>query len=165
MCYVLYMASERVRPSIKWDDAHPAFYVSSDDLDCIRAKEQFKKQSVHYLGSDNGCGCGFQRENDWLNDDPKERESKRENQRRLAAYITECLHDEESVELYGCWSGDEGASPVRHREIGVGELLAEQFFFIEKEHVTVRKTANQTLVTTAMTHPSSATPPAPLSHL
>jgi len=131
------MASERVRPIIKWDDAHPAFYVSTDDPDSARAKEQFEKQNVHYLGSDNGCGCGFRRENDWLSDDENVRVSKGENQRQLAMYIAECLRDEESVELYGCWSGDEDSPAVRHRVIAVGELIDENFFFIEKEHITV----------------------------
>ena len=78
-----------------------------------------------------------------MSDVPKERESKRENQRRLADYLATCLEDEESIELFGCWSGDEQEAPVREREIDVADLLDERFFFIEKERIVVKKKANQ----------------------
>jgi hypothetical protein len=143
MCYVLYMASDRDRPDVPWDEARPAFNVKLSDPDAERARGQFTKKRMLYLGSDEGCGCGFQRENDWMSDVPKERESKRENQRRLADYLATCLEDEESIELFGCWSGDEQEAPVREREIDVADLLDERFFFIEKERIVVKKKANQ----------------------
>lgn len=141
MCFVLYMASDRDRPPVTWDDAKPAFHVMADDPDAERVRGQFAKKNVYYLGSDNGCGCGFQRENDWLSSDPKERASKQQNQKLLAGYLAGCLNDEDGVELFGCWSGDEQETPVRRREISVSDLLGEEFFFIEKEHILVTKTA------------------------
>jgi hypothetical protein len=83
-----------------------------------------------------------------MSDDPKERESKGENQKRLASHLAGCLEDEDCVELFGCWSGDEQEEPVRQREIAVHELLDENFFFIEKEHVIVKKSVDQAARTT-----------------
>ena len=133
------MASDHDRPEIAWDDAKPAFHVKPSDPDAERARGQFTKKKLYYLGSDEGCGCGFQRENDGVGDDPKRRESKRENQLRLADYLTACLEDEETVELYGCWSGEEQDEPVRKREIVVADLRDERFFFIERERILVKK--------------------------
>lgn len=113
MCFVLYMASDRARPEIERNEAEPAFYVKRNDPDAESARKQFTKKNVYYLGSDQGCGCGFQQEYDSMNDDSKERESKGENQRRLALYLAECLSDEESIELFGCWSGDEQEDSVQ----------------------------------------------------
>mgnify|MGYP001202638673 CR=1 FL=1 len=139
MCYSLYMASDRERPEVPWDEAKPAFYVNASDPDAERARGQFTKKKLYYLGSDEGCGCGFQRENDWMSEDPKERDAKRENQLRLASYLSSCLEDEDAIELYGCWSGGEEDEPVRTREIVVADLRDEHFFFIESERIVVKK--------------------------
>lgn len=138
MCYVLYMASDRPRPVIAWEEASPAFCVSVSDEGIAAARSQLGKAHVHYLGSDQGCGCGFAGEHSWMDEDPEQQAATRENQRRLAAYLADCLADEDHVELFGCWSGDEEQPRVRSREIAVEDLLDQEFHFIEKEHITVR---------------------------
>jgi hypothetical protein len=59
MCMVVYLAADAPLPLISWDAQAPAFHVkalgSRDDP--VRAR--FSKPHVYYVGSHEGCGCGF----------------------------------------------------------------------------------------------------------
>lgn len=137
MCLVLYLASERTRPEIAWDESHPRFHVKHDDPDAALAATNFTKPHAHYVGSDNGCGCGFRQEHDYTSDDPEQEASKRDNHQRLHDYVVSCLADESSVELFSVWSGDEQL-PVEHsRDISISELLNLNFSFLERQLTTV----------------------------
>jgi len=90
-----------------------------------------------YVGSDNGCGCGFRREHDEMIDDPEQLASKTDNQKRLHDYIASCLVDQESIELYSCWSGDE-TLPIEHdRRIQLLEIVSAEFSFSERQRTVV----------------------------
>lgn len=137
MCLVLYMASDRIRPTIPWDEANPSFHVRDDDPDAPRTRRQFSKPNIYYLGSDEGCGCGFPREHDISLEDSEKAESKAANIKRLHDYLSECLHDEASVELYSCWSGDEDSGPDFKRVVSIDDILKRNFHFSEKQLTTV----------------------------
>ena len=86
---------------------------------------------IYRLGSTSHCGCDFELPDDPILSDADEADIKkwRDNMTNLHAYVAECLGDEESVELFGCWSGDE-AKPVQLRRlIRVVKLLDETFRF------------------------------------
>lgn len=62
MCDVLYIASDRLLPLIKYDEENPTFWVGelgsfSDKDDLV--KGQFSLPYVYYLGSHTFCGRGF----------------------------------------------------------------------------------------------------------
>jgi hypothetical protein len=136
VCFVLYMASDKTRPLISWEQTSPAFHVKADDADAEKTRAHFNKKYIYYLGSDAGCGCGFPREYDDLLDH-EELKSKRENQRQLVDYLTFCLRDESFLELYGCWSGDEEEAPEKRLRVTIDELAEESFLFLERHHLTV----------------------------
>ena len=144
MCFVLYMASDRVRRTILWDEKQPQFHVKADDADARKTRSQFTKQNIYYIGSSDSCGCGFRREPDWVLDqgDGEEKRSKQENQRHLHAYLRECLQDEDEIELFGCWSGEEGQQADTKRAIFVDELITQEFFFDERERILVKRSAH-----------------------
>jgi hypothetical protein len=135
MCHVLYMASDKERPLVPWDQARRGFHVTRWDEGTL---PHVTKPCLHYLGSDQGCGCGFQHAALSLSEDEEHRAEVKKNQEGLARYLSECLVDEESVELFTCWNGDETQPLVRRREIRVGELLEDEFEFEEKEVLVVR---------------------------
>ncbi len=151
MCLVLYISSDRERPVIPWDEKAPRFHVKSDDPDSQKARVHFSKPNVYYLGSDNGCGCGFKQQSDYAIDKPEELASKRDNQLRLHDYIKACLIDEEVVELFSCWSGDEGEAVESRRDVVLADLIEPDFYFSERQLTKVFKAANQTLQATAAT--------------
>lgn len=138
MCFVLYLASAKHRPVIAWDDNSPSFHVPLDDDDAAKTAPHFTKPIVHYVGSDNRCGCGFRQEYDHMSDDPEQIASKNENQRRLHDYAAACLTDEDWIELYSCWSGDESLPYEHSRKISLDELLADEFAFLERQLTVVK---------------------------
>jgi hypothetical protein len=135
MCHVLYMASDKERPLVAWDDAQRGFHVTPWDQGAL---PHLTKPHLRYLGSDQGCGCGFQHAALSWTEDEEHRSSVRKNQQGLARYLAACLMDEESIELFTCWNGDETQPLKRRREIRVADLLEDEFEFEEKEVVVVR---------------------------
>ena len=137
MCLVLYLASDmRIRP-ISWDETCPHFYVAPDDPDARNASQHFTKPNMAYVGSDNGCGCGFRQEHENMIDDPEQIASKIDNQQRLHDYLAECLANYHTIELYSCWSGDETLPMEHDRKIKLSELLADDFAFLERQRTVV----------------------------
>ena len=135
MCHVLYMASDKERPLVSWDDSRRGFHVRTGDEVTL---PHLTKPHIRYLGSDESCGCGFQHLPLSMIEDEAQRLKVKDNQAGLARYLATCLADEESIELFTCWNGDE-AHPLEHRrEIRVSDLLKDDFEFMEKELVTVR---------------------------
>jgi hypothetical protein len=143
MCFVLYMASDKARREIPWDEKLPAFHVKADDADAQKARRQFSKRYAYYLGSSSGCGCDFRREPDWIHEkrESDEKQKAMTNQSGLHAYVKECLVDEDTLELFGCWSGDEDKPIQNRRNIHVDDLLGNEFFFDDNnpELITVTK--------------------------
>jgi hypothetical protein len=137
MCLVLYLSSDRRRPEIAWNESEPRFHVKRDDPDAARANKNCSKSHIFYVGSDNGCGCGFRQEHDYTSDDPEQETSKRDNQQRLHDYVATCLADESSVELFSVWSGDEELEPEHSRTISPSEILDPDFHFLERQLTTV----------------------------
>lgn len=137
MCLVLYLASDKLIQPIIWDETSPSFYVAPEDPDARNATQHLSKSNMAYVGSDNGCGCGFRQEHDAMIDDPQQLASKADNQNRLHDYIAACLVDQESVELYSCWSGEETLPMEHDRRIRLSELVSGGFVFLERQRTVV----------------------------
>jgi hypothetical protein len=137
MCLVLYIASNTQLRPISWDEACPRFYVAPDDPDARNASLHLTKPNMAYVGSDNGCGCGFRQEHDNIIEDPDQIASKSDNQKRLHDYLAECLVDGHAIELYSCWSGDETLPMEHDRKIQLSQLLADDFAFLERQRTVV----------------------------
>jgi hypothetical protein len=102
-----------------------------------RIRECFVSPCVTYVGSHQGCGCGFNssmmhdREGisaaadampllDALDDPAREDFLAEQGSRAwLRALVSRALADGD-VEIYGCWAGDEGGEPVRVETVDVG---------------------------------------------
>ena len=110
MCRVAYMASGVSLPLLPWNEADPAFHVAELASDEDRkVVVQFSKPHVYYLGSHEGCGCGFPME-----DEEKEEEERGKSQEtlsRLVKYLEGALSHQDTVELYICWEGEQGDTP------------------------------------------------------
>ena len=145
MCLVLYLGSDKQRPLIGWDAAVPRFHVKDADTDAKKVSTHFRKRRAYYVGSDNGCGCGFRQEHEEMNDDAEQLASKTDNQKLLHEYVNKCLCDENSIELYSCWSGDEDLPMEFDRTIGVDELIDDGFWFAERQRTIVVRSSDHEL--------------------
>lgn len=134
MCWALYLASDKELPTVPWDEVHPSFNTQalSDVEEPVRA--QFSLPYVIYLGSHEGCGCGFK---DVDYDDPDESRKRKETVQSLSAYLSSALTQGAHLEMFLCWEGDQTHPPVAKKSITPTEFLAPEFPLAEKEFADV----------------------------
>lgn len=59
MCLLLYLGANRALPTISGNQDKPAFYIGLDDNPPFAAIEYLQTKYIYYVGSHEGCGCGF----------------------------------------------------------------------------------------------------------
>jgi hypothetical protein len=131
---MLYLASDKIIAKTLWSKSNPNVCVTEPRT----IPKHFSKKYIYYINSTECCGCGFRQENDAFYPDFSEIESKNKNQLQLYETLYELLNGENYVELFGCWAGGEDDLEEK-REIAVGELLKDEFYFMENELITVKK--------------------------
>jgi len=137
---MLYLASERECSTNSWDETNPRFFVAKENTYSIEpVKRQFSKPNVYYVGSHEGCGCGFRQTCYEMVDDQEEINQAARNQKHLFEFVSARLEDENFIELYACWAGSESEPFQSKREIIADELLKDDFYFKEDELIIVRK--------------------------
>ena len=140
MCIAVYVAAHSPLPLIAFDERTPAFNVSA-----LADQEQIVSRHlnfpwVRHAGSHTGCGCGFNegREYPPVDADPiAERSDSLESSGQLVQYVRN--HRVEAI--YSCWSGDEEEPQEFGRRISPADLLAEDFYFREKELLVIEHEA------------------------
>ena len=140
MCMAVYLAAEVEPPLVAWDRARPAFTVMelSSKLDhAVRA--QFTKPHVVYVGSHEGCGCGFSYgQYPFLQNDGDETENRRDVA-ALVSYVARLLDTVGEVEIFSCWEGDQGTQADAQRTVRLSEIGGDAFRFGEKELLRIVK--------------------------
>jgi hypothetical protein len=121
---MLYIASDEPLPTIPWRDEEPAFNVCTlEEWGAGRAVlRHFHKLHMYYVGSYQGCGCGFQG-----NFEPAVGQ-----RRELRDYLTRAIAQSGAIELYSCWAGEEGAEPEERAFIRVEAIADPDFSFEER---------------------------------
>jgi len=151
MCFQLYAGTTNPIPRIAWN--HGARDISVQSLKEVEKgiRQHFANPEVQYIGSTTGCGCGFPNVM-WQNggwphwDDPNEISDPSDiaEDRFNCEGLVNLLRStgEESVELYGIWSGNEQKPPHAREVIDVNDILDPAFLFKEYGYYTVilRKT-------------------------
>ena len=139
MCVVVYIAADHPLPLIPWDENSPTFHVSELTEREVVVRRHFGKPYAYYVGSHEGCGCGFQY--GWYPDlevNDETRVACVESRRRLVMYLERALERSAAVELYTCWDG-ERENPSEHRSTSrPTELLTGRTYFLDREFLTVR---------------------------
>jgi hypothetical protein len=134
---VVYVASDYPLPTLAWDVTRPGFHVAELDERGQPVRRHFSKPCVYYLGSHEGCGCGFQYgEYEGFEDEP-DLVAKRQSRRRLVDFLEVALQHQQHVELFACWDGDEGAEVEQRGHVRPADLLRTRTFFRERELLVV----------------------------
>ncbi len=139
MCMMLYMAADQPVPEIPWNESEPAFHVRVESPGSP-VRNQFALPHLFYVGSHEGCGCGFQL-GEYPGYEDDEALAKGKSLRDLAGYLEFQLAEGRKLTLYACWAGDEASAYEHCRTITPRDLLGESFFFLEKELVRVEGAA------------------------
>jgi hypothetical protein len=137
MCLAVYIASDKPLPIVPWEERRPSFHVHdlTKDPDDEAVRQQFEMAHVHYMGSDEGCGCGFLKE--WK--EAKDLELVEKNYSELADYVRGALDGGAKVQMFSCWGGDESSEREFHETIIVDDLLQPDFQFKEKAFYEVNR--------------------------
>jgi len=152
MCFVLYVASRSKPPLIGFRPEAPALNTKELNEHTQSVRDKFTLPHVVYVGSDQGCGCGFRfllREQvadaDLIfSDDVEADPSRQRNQQQLRDFLLEKFKDEPFVELFGCWSGDEAQPAEFNDEIPLQRIVDLRFSFRERGFYRISLTKNPT---------------------
>lgn len=128
MCLAVYLASDKPLPLIEWSEKEPSFYVGELTKFDKSVKIQFEFPYIYYIGSHEGCGCGFFKEG-------REKEEVRraeENYSQLVSYIKNAQSTGTKNQIYSCWEGDQDSDPEFRENIDLSCLTDKNFEFKEK---------------------------------
>ena len=134
MCLVAYIAAAGELPTLEWNHEIPAFHVKNFDDGIAKVRGHFRLPFVYYLGSHEGCGCGFNRGSA---SEPHQLEAVRQTLAALSRYLQAAVSQVGTIELYTCWNGDEGDASEHSVTVPVSAFGSDMEWFPEKCHATI----------------------------
>jgi hypothetical protein len=148
MCKMLYLAADQALPLIPWQENNPGFWVREIREAEAGVRKQFTKPYLCYLGSHEGCGCGFaygiwpiDANSPFAEDKRADEEAGRESVRRLSEYLARAVADG-AVELYACWDEEQECEPVERGAITPADIGGPAFQFKDSQFLTVQQPAS-----------------------
>jgi hypothetical protein len=139
MCFALFLGTRTPAPLIPFAKECPAFFTELPFGGRVPPPGAFTLPHITYVGSDEGCGCGFRNlgrvGDDWVSVgtvmswpgfDPAKTQPNHED---LAALIRRHFSAEPFVELYGGWEGQLSKPVLAREEIPLAEILEPHFHF------------------------------------
>jgi hypothetical protein len=106
MCNVYDLGSDSDLPTLGSADSK-AFHVKEPNSYEIVVRRNLAFKHVRYLGSHQGCGCGFRNE---INADPVselEKAATQVDHDSLVAYLRSLPAQQRPMQILSCWSDDE----------------------------------------------------------
>jgi hypothetical protein len=137
---VYFLGTEHEAPLLDtWTKSSPRFYVSEPqpyELSAVRAN--LNLPFIRYIGAYTGCGCGYRSIlRLGIQGEPEDPVATQSDHEALARYLHEVLAQNRSVQIYGCWSGEESQPLEQQRTVEVSEIASPEFAFRERELLTV----------------------------
>ncbi len=139
MCFHLYAGTEGPLPRSEWSMNDPHVHVCDLNESESWTRSIFSKPEIQYIGSTSCCGCAFpsvmqDRAGDWPYwlDPVRDAEVIAGDQRECEELSQLLSHlDEDELELYGVWEGNEENGPLNREEITLDDIRRELFRFKE----------------------------------
>ena len=142
MCFVLYLAARVAPPITSYGGRGGQGTVSTDVLKehDSAVRRHFTLPHVVYVGSDQGCGCGFRNtsfQGFWPDDvnvpfTPPDPNPNQPNHESLAGLLREHFGREDFIEFYGCWAGDTALTEIDRRELTLADIRNPAFHFHQR---------------------------------
>jgi hypothetical protein len=140
---MLYLASDIKLPLIAWDDGViQSLCVTELPEGCECVKAQFSKPFVYYVGSYEGCGCGFSFGVYEVidEDDRLSFEQGRSSVIELFDYLATNIKLTDKFELFSCLAGNEAICPEVHDKIFLSKFcIGDYFEFGDKQYIEIYK--------------------------
>ena len=150
MCYAVYIGTNTKQITGNYVAGQTDLYleVAIQEVELAGLKLKFSKSNVYYVGSYQGCSCGFAYDptdpNERADDDDEEETIKAVKSLKALVLLLENLTEEEDIEFYCCWEGD-WEYPINYRkEIDIRQIKIGTNYFglIEREFILFKKKAN-----------------------
>jgi len=123
MCWALYLASDKELPQISWDNDNPSFNTQELSEAEKPVIKKFTFEHVIYLGSNEGCGCGFMSTDYQPN----------KNLEYLHDYLSNALSRNSKLEIFLCWEGDQSSSLLAKKSVRLSEFAGPELPLGERE--------------------------------
>jgi hypothetical protein len=139
----IYISTDKPIPTIPYDEKNRMLNTEDVTDSEETFKNIFSKSNIKYVGSDQGCGCGFRHaiihNDNWLDVvDDDETAFDNSNHINFVDLITKSNEDGKTFEILACWEGDQN-EPILYREtIKLADILNTDFHFKERGLYTVR---------------------------
>jgi len=137
MCFTLYVGASIKLPLIEWNKEQPGFHTANPRDYELRVLSRFTLPHVLYVGSHEGCGCGFRHAlaegKIWLpvvEDDKDTLNAIQKNHVDLRQYLAGNTAAR-SFEIYACWNSDVNDCPDCVSDIKIEDIVKEDFYFKE----------------------------------
>lgn len=139
----IYIATDRQLPTIPYDEKDRKLNTADITSNEKTLKNVFSKSHFKYIGSDQGCGCGFRHallhNGDWFNVvNNEETTFDNSNHVNLVDFISKNISDEKTIEILACWNGDHNESVKFQESIKLTDILDKDFYFKERRLYTVQ---------------------------
>ena len=124
-------------PTIPYDENHRRLNTENIVDEEMNLRNVLSLTNIKYIGSDQGCGCGFRHAlldgNDWFNViDDEGTDFDNSNHQNLVDFIIENNTGEKMIEILSCWEGDHNEPIMFHETIKIYDLLNSDFYFKER---------------------------------
>jgi hypothetical protein len=138
MCNVYYLGSDANLPICGPTD-YKGFHVKELGPYEMVVRRNLPFKYVRYVGSHQGCGCGFRNEgNAYREACELEKAATQADHDSLVAYLLSLPVQPRPMQIFSCWSGDEKLPPEYFSTYRLAELAGPTFAFsIGRELITL----------------------------
>ncbi len=152
MCFSLFIGADNPIPLIPWNEDDKRVYSQNLSEYELPIQGHFSKQHIGYIGSDQGCGCGFRhvtfQNGEWPEESMSDSEEysdgdKQPNHIQLECILIGLLQTADSIELYSCWDGDFAEPSGGSSQLLLSSIVDNHFAFRERFLYSIANTAEQ----------------------
>jgi hypothetical protein len=133
MCFCLYLGSSKNPETILFQAPARGVWAGRLHKHDNPVREKFSLPCVSFLGSDQGCGCGFRNES--TQDGITQTQP---NHQSLVTFLKAHFSADTFVELYSCMWGEFSQAVAAQREIDLSQLAQADFRFDSRAYYRVR---------------------------
>jgi hypothetical protein len=135
---LIFMSSAQEPPAVRWQPSAPAFHTRELKAEEDSVRSFLPARVVTYLGSHEGCGCGFQGADPELEHEEEQKVSARQSLQSLRRFVAEQLKHQTRLWLYASESDDLALGVRSTRTVTPRDLDPDSFYFRNGELIEVR---------------------------
>jgi len=140
MCFTVYISTNTIQKVNTFTSGETYLFLEelTNEKEVIGLKKKFTKNYIYYVGSYQGCGCGFSY--DPLEEIVEDEEDEK-TKKSVEALITlvSKLTQNDNLEFYCCWDGDWEDEITNNKELNINNISLGNYFGLnEREFINFK---------------------------